>query len=287
MSNCEQTCAHNASYNLGYIVLRPTFVRGEMTAHLRQQESYAVTAQKRIHMQGPYGFELAENCSTCKLRANGFFCQLPSQALQELDKARSPATYPAGAVLFIEKQKNRGVYILCEGQAKLSISSSDGKKLILRIAKAGEVLGLMALLAGSDYDVTAEMLHSSQVVFIPADEFHLLLAQHPEAQQNMLKQLTQEYRSACEHLRLVGLSASPSYRLARLLLTWSAGGTQTKTGVQFTMSLTHEEIAECIGFTRETVSRTLREFRNKKLVALRGSTMVIPSRYALENVMST
>ncbi len=235
-------------------------------------------------MHGPYGFELAENCSSCKLRGNGFFCQLPAQTLRELDRTRAPATYPAGAVLFIEKQKNRGVHILCEGQAKLSISSSDGKKMILRIAKAGDVLGLMAFLSGGDYDVTAEMLRSSQVVFIPADEFQLLLAEHPEAHQNVLKQLTQEYQSACEHLRLVGLSASPSGRLARLLLTWSAGGTQTKSGVQFTMCLTHEEIAECIGFTRETVTRTLRDFRNKKLVALRGSTMVIPSRDALANV---
>jgi CRP/FNR family transcriptional regulator len=174
--------------------------------------------------------------------------------------------------------------VLCEGQVKLSISSSEGKTMILRIAKAGEVLGLMAVLSGSSYEVTAETLHPCQVVFIHRDEFLHFLTQHPEASQNMIKQLTAEYQSACEQLRTIGLSASIPGRLAKFLLDWSVGGQQTKLGTEFKISLTHEEIAECIGVTRETVSRTLGEFKIRHLVTLRGSTLMIPSRAALENI---
>ena len=235
-------------------------------------------------MRGPYGFELSESCRTCKLRANGFFCQLPTNTLKDLDDLRSSSAYPAGAVLFLEKQNSRGVYVLCEGQVKLSISSSEGKTMILRIAKAGEVLGLMAVLSGSSYEVTAETLHPCQVVFIHRDEFLHFLTQHPEANQNMIKQLTAEYQSVYEQLRTIGLSASIPGRLAKFLLDRSVGGQQTKLGTEFKISLTHEEIAECIGVTRETVSRTLGEFKIRHLVTLRGSTLMIPSRAALENI---
>ncbi len=74
---------------------------------------------------------------------------MPAAALKDLDAIRFTSAYPAGAVLFIEKQTARGVYVLCDGEVKLSISSSEGKKLILRITKAGEVLGLVSTLSGS------------------------------------------------------------------------------------------------------------------------------------------
>ena len=113
-------------------------------------------------MKGPYGFELTENCENCKLRSNGFFCQLQAGAVKDLDAIKFYSAYPEGAVLFIERQTARGVYILCEGQVKLSISSSEGKKMILRIAKAGEVLGLVSALAGTPHEVTAETLRPAR-----------------------------------------------------------------------------------------------------------------------------
>ena len=122
-------------------------------------------------MHGPYGFESNEDCQSCKLRANGFFCQLSPAALKDFNAPKSPATYPAAAMLFLEKQDPRGVFVLCEGQVKLSISSSAGKTLILRIAKPGEILGLMATVSGRPYEVTAETLHPCQVSFIRRDDF--------------------------------------------------------------------------------------------------------------------
>lgn len=235
-------------------------------------------------MRGPYGFELNETCRTCKVRANGFFCQLPPAALKDFDAVRSSATYPEGAVLFLEKQDPRGVFVLCAGQVKLSISSSEGKTLILRIAKPGEILGLMATLSGSPYEVTAETLHPCQVAFLRRDDFLRFVAKHPEVYEGVVRQLSQLYSGACEQLRTVGLCASAPEKLARFLLEWSADGTQTKDGTQIKMPLTHAEIAELIGSTRETVTRTLSQFKNRQLVVLQGSTMVIPNRAALETI---
>lgn len=174
--------------------------------------------------------------------------------------------------------------MVCAGEVKLSISSSAGKTLILRVAKAGEVLGLMATMGAMPYEVTAETLHPCQVAFIRRDDFVHFVAKHPEVYQNAVKQLSSLYSGACDQLRTIGLSASAPEKLARLLLSWSGEAKATKAGTSIKLPLTHEEIAEFIGTTRETVTRTLSEFKNQHLVALERSTLMISNRPALETI---
>jgi CRP/FNR family transcriptional regulator, cyclic AMP receptor protein len=237
-------------------------------------------------MREPYGFEENDSCETCKLRTNGngFFCQLTPAALKDFDALKSSTTYPEGAVLFLEKGDPRGVFVLCAGQVKLSISSSSGKTLILRIAQPGEILGLMAALSDSPYDVTAETLRPCQVAFIRRDDFRQFATKHPEVCHKVIHQLSTLYTGACEQLRTLGLSTSAPEKLARLLLEWATTGTETKHGTQIKVPLTHGEIAELIGSTRETVTRTLSQFKHRQLVTLQGSTMTISNRAALETI---
>jgi CRP/FNR family transcriptional regulator, cyclic AMP receptor protein len=234
-------------------------------------------------MKGPYGLELNDGCKTCKLKAAGFFCQLPPAAVKDFDAIKSTSTYPKGALLFMEKQDARGVFLLCEGDVKLSISSSEGKILIMRVAKAGEILGLMAGMSGGPYEVTAETIRPCQVAFIRREDFQRFVAKYPGASQGVARQMTMQYQAACEQLHTLGLSASAQEKLARLLLTWSAGMQETKEGTRIKMPLTHEEIAEFIGTTRETVTRTLSEFKILHLVTIQGATVMIPNRAALES----
>jgi len=235
-------------------------------------------------MKGPYGFETNEHCQSCKLKTSGFFCELTAPALKDLDEYRSSTTYPEGALLFLEKQEPRGVFVLCAGEVKLSISSSGGKTLILRIARPGEVLGLMATLSGEPYEVTAETIRPCQVAYIRRDDFLRFIAKYPEGYQGVVRQMTSLYQGACSQLRTVGLSASAPEKLARLLLDWSSDGKETEQGTQVRLPLTHEEIAALIGTTRETVTRTLSEFKNNNLVALHGSNLMISNRAALETI---
>jgi CRP/FNR family cyclic AMP-dependent transcriptional regulator len=92
------------------------------------------------------------------------------------------------------------------------------------------------------------------------------------------------HSGACEQLRTVGLSASAPEKLARVLLEWSADPKDAQRSGQIKLPLTHEEIAEFIGTTRETVTRTLSEFKNRQLVSLQGSTLIISNRPALETI---
>src|SRR5579863_6693157 len=197
-------------------------------------------------MRGPYGFDMSDSCENDKLRKFEFFHSFSQQAMKDFDAIKSSSVYPEGAVLFLEKQEARGVFVLCDGEVKLTVSSSEGKTLILRIAKPGEILGLMATLSGEPYELTAETLRPCQVTFIRREDFLKFVAKHPEATQGVVRQLSANYHSACEQLKTVGLSSSAPEKLARLLLGWSAGGEETKLGTRITMPLTHQEIAEFI-----------------------------------------
>jgi CRP/FNR family transcriptional regulator, cyclic AMP receptor protein len=238
-------------------------------------------------MSTPYGIQITENCLICKLRHSGFFCDLPKGSLEELEKVKYASAYPQGAVLFVEGQAPRGVYIVCSGRVKLSTTSREGKTLILRMAQAGEVLGLHATVSGKPYELTGETLQPCQLDFVRRDDFLRFLQHHGDACLNAAQHLSQNCQNAYEMIRSLGLSHSVGEKLARLLLEWAWDGETTKEGVRIKISLTHEEIAQLIGTSRETVTRVLSEFREKKYAHLRGSTLMIMNRAGLEKLVGT
>ncbi|HKS76544.1 MAG TPA: Crp/Fnr family transcriptional regulator [Terriglobales bacterium] len=238
-------------------------------------------------MSSPYGLPITENCLICKLRHSGFFCDLPKASLEDFERMKYASAYPSGAVLFVEGQPTRGIYILCSGRVKLSTTSRDGKTLILRIAQPGEVLGLHATVSGKPYELTAETLQAAQLDFVKRDDFLRFLQNHADACLNAAEHLSQNCQSAYEMIRSLGLSHSVSEKLARLLLEWAGDGEETKDGLRIKVSLTHEEIAQLIGTSRETVTRVLGEFREKQLAQLRGSTLLIRNKAGLEKLVGT
>jgi len=236
-------------------------------------------------MNSPYGLQITENCLICKLRQSGFFCDLPKPSLEHLEKIKYASAFPQGAVLFVEGQPPRGIYIICAGRVKLTTTSRDGKTLILRIAQGGEVLGLHGTVSGKPYELTAETLQPCQLDFIKRDDFLNFLQNHADACLNAAHHLSENCQTAYDMIRSLGLSHSVSEKLARLLLEWASDGEQTKDGIRIKIALTHEEIAQLIGTSRETVTRVLGEFRDKDLAKLHGSTLLIRNRGALEKLI--
>lgn len=233
-------------------------------------------------MAAPYGFEVSRNCEECPIKNDGFFCNLPQPGLKVLSALRLTSKYPEGAILFVEQEAPRGVFVLCKGRVKLSMTSSDGKAVILRILQPGEVFGLHAVVSGRPYQATATTLEPCQVSFVRREDFLRFLSERPEATLHVAEQLSNSYEAACEQVRSLGLAHSASEKLARFLLQSSAAGEQTTQGVRVRMTMTHEEIGQAIGSSRETVTRTMTEFKRNHLVAVHGSVIWIPDRTTLE-----
>jgi CRP/FNR family transcriptional regulator len=238
-------------------------------------------------MRAPYGLEIIENCVACPHREDRLFCHLSPAATQILGKITSASVYPKGATLFVEGQTSRGVFILCSGRVKLSTSSADGRTLILRIADQGEVLGLPATVTEKSYELTAEVIEPSQANFIAKQDFLNFLREHGEVALRVAQLLGETYHSAIAEMRTIGLSHSASEKLARFLLDLSADRTEKDGQIRLTVTLTHEEIAQMIGTSRETVTRSFGEFKKKNLLKVRGSTVVITSRAGLESFLGS
>jgi CRP/FNR family cyclic AMP-dependent transcriptional regulator len=236
-------------------------------------------------MLSPYGIEIVESCLTCKLRADRIFCDLPPSALQSFDNIKYATAYPEGAVLFVEGQEPRGIFVLCKGSVKLSISATNGKTMIVKIAEPGEVLGLSATVCGRPYELTAETIDPCQVNFVKREDFLRFLKEDVQVCFKVAEQLSEKYHNACNEVRSLGLSHSAAEKLAKLLLEWSAkNGEGGKLEARFKLRLTQEEIAQMIGTARETVTRLFADMKKRQIVESRGSTLVIRNAAVLREM---
>lgn len=215
-------------------------------------------------------------------RSGEFIERLSPEARSEFESLRVLFSCPANTVLFMEDQAPSNILFLLAGQVKVSMNSYTGRRLILGIANPGETLGLASALSGSRYDITAETLYSCRIASMDREEFLEFLTLHPAAYKNVTRELCLDRARTCERLRTLGLAATAPARLARLLLEWCADGRKTVDGTRLFCSLTHGEIGEYIGTSRETVTRIFSDFRLQELLESRGSTLIISNRKALE-----
>jgi CRP/FNR family cyclic AMP-dependent transcriptional regulator len=237
-------------------------------------------------MNTPYGLEIIEDCIACPLLKDRVFCNLGKDALAGLDAISSSATYPKGAILFVEGQEPRGVFILCTGKVKLYGAAANGKSVIFRIAEAGEIIGLPSTLSEKPYEVTAEVLEPTQVNFIRRDAFLGFLRHHGDAALKVAEMLSHIYYATCQEIRYLGLAGNAVEKFARFLLDLKpTKGATDSAHDRRTLTLTHEEIAAMIGTSRETVSRLLAGFKRKHLIELHGSSLVLTNKKALEELV--
>ena len=238
-------------------------------------------------MPSPYGMEIVESCLTCKLRAERFFCDLPASALQTFESIKYATAYPRRAVLFVQGQLPRGIFVLCKGSAKLAINSPSGRTVIVKVAEPGEVLGLSATISGKPYELTAETIDPCQVNFVKRDDFLRFLKDDVEVCFKVAEQLSEKYHKACKEVCWLGLSHSAAEKLANLLLEWSSKNRKSAKGEpRLKLRLTQKEIAQMMGLSRETVARVFADFRKQRLIQQNGSTLVIPDRVALKSLIT-
>jgi CRP/FNR family cyclic AMP-dependent transcriptional regulator len=238
-------------------------------------------------MPTPYNLELHNNCSDCSVRTNHMFCNMSAPTLAALDSVKFTSVYPKGSVLFVEGEDPRGVFVLCSGRVKLSTSSSEGRTLIVKIAEPGEVLGASSAILGRSYEVSAETIEPAQLNFVRRDDFLRLLSAHTEACLHTAQQLSEKYHSAQREIRSLGLSQTTGEKLARLVLDWcERDGDDTPRGIRLQVLLTHEEIAQMIGTTRETVTRLLSDWRRKKMIEIKGSSFFVREHAQLSEMVN-
>ncbi len=237
-------------------------------------------------MKTPYGLKVIDNCLNCPVHTQRLFCNLAPAVLADLDSISSSATYPRGAVLFVEGQEPRGVFIICNGRVKLTATAADGKSVIVRVADAGEIVGLPGTISGQSYELTAEALEPIQANFVSRKDFLQFLKDHGDAALKVAEMLSLIYHEMTQEVRYLGLAHSAAEKLARFLLDLQPiPGKDAGSPVRATLTLTHEEIAGMIGCSRETVTRLFASFKKNQLVEVHGSSVILKNKAGLEDLV--
>jgi CRP/FNR family transcriptional regulator, cyclic AMP receptor protein len=200
-------------------------------------------------------------------RQNSFF-DLPGDALIELDRISFSRTFAPGERLFDEGSPIHELMIVCDGAAALTFSTPLGAVMMLGLSEPGEVLGLSSALSGHGHEVAADALETTRVAAIRRPDFLLFLEQFPSAAINAGTQLSHKVNRAYDKIRMIGSGLSVAQRLAGWLLRMH--GNQGRNGGAVTIALTHERIAQLLGVSRESVTRSLSDLRKRGALEVRG-----------------
>jgi CRP/FNR family transcriptional regulator len=256
---------------------------GERREIMTESEKPAVleARQKRFTRQAPVG------CVACANRRPGWFCALGSAVLADLEMATSTISLSAQASLFTQGEDARCLYLICSGYIKLTVGRAQDRQMIVRVAGPGSMLGLYAVLTHGIYEVSAQSLTSAQLRPVDRERFLAFLRSHKEAQVRAVQCICQEYRFALQDACRIALSETVAARLSRLLLELAhqIGEHLNEGGFRFPLLLTHEEMASMTSTTRETVTRTLGQFRKDGWISIEDSLITLHQPEQLQTLV--
>ncbi|MFY9676595.1 MAG: Crp/Fnr family transcriptional regulator [Terriglobales bacterium] len=231
----------------------------------------------------PSRFQPPQECANCTLRQQGDFCHLPNPLTDLFNEMGHITLYPANATVLMEGEVARGVHIICSGRAKLSVEARDGKTVILKIAENRDVIGISSLVSGRPSATTLTTIGRCQIKFVEHGDFMRLLEVDNRTAMACVTILAREVANAFGDVHDLLMARSSTEKLVRLLLSWVAGEPHNR-DLRVESEFTHEEMAQMIGSSRETVTRLMSDMKRKELIRMEGSMLVIPSRIALQAI---
>jgi CRP/FNR family transcriptional regulator len=224
---------------------------------------------------------ISSNGETRSWAANTSLGKLSTEALRQLESIMSIVDYDSGGILFLEQERLSRVFVVLAGDVRLSLQDVDGRRLTLRIASRGAILGMHSALFGSLSEWSADTLYPSKIAWITRVDFLRFAQRYPEVYRLTTMELIQTCSHACRSLRILGLTNCVRKKLAWQLLAWAEQDTRTGDQSRYRLAMSHAQIAEFIGAARESVTRAMVSFKRRGLVESKGSMMIIPSMASL------
>lgn len=221
-------------------------------------------------------------CKNCPSLAKGVFCSLGEAELSDVSLHKVSNTYKKGQTLFVQGNHPFGLYCISSGNIKVTKIGSDGKESIVRIAKAGDVLGHRSLFTDQFYMATATALEDTKVCFLDKKYIQRVIQEQPSVSMNVISKLSADMGAAESKLSSLH-QKNVRERLAELLLILKEShGEKLDDGrIKINLKLTREEMATMIGTANETLIRFISEFKEAKLIEQEGKTMFITNEEEL------
>jgi CRP-like cAMP-binding protein len=208
----------------------------------------------------------------------------PSE-MQELEKITRMEEVKKWQPLYLTGDLSRNVYLLKQGRVKIANTAPSGKEVTFDILEAGEVFGELDVLEDAPRSTSAETLDDALICVIPRKDFDQYLAMHPTVMFKLTKLIglrLKKIQSRVEDLVFRDVPARLAHLLSEL---GKSEGVADKQGIRLKVKLTHQEMANLIGCSRETVSATMGQFRDNGLIQMDGRTITILSEKGLSKLL--
>jgi CRP/FNR family transcriptional regulator, cyclic AMP receptor protein len=211
------------------------------------------------------------------------FASLKDVELEEINKLALSKKCSKDTIILLEDEEGDTLFIIIKGKVKVTTFSESGKELIFSILSEGDFFGDMSLLDGKPRSATIISLEESELRMIRRSDFNNLIEKHPRIALKLLEELTGRLRNADERIESLAL-LDVTGRIAGVLLQLADyQGNKNQKNIQIKSRPTHQELANMVGTTRETVTRVLKQLENKNYISVEGKDIIIPEPLKFKN----
>ncbi|MBF2709795.1 Crp/Fnr family transcriptional regulator [Flavobacterium soyangense] len=221
-------------------------------------------------------------CEQCIVREFSSLKALNKDELVKLAECKTSRTIKKGKPIFEEGDVVNGIYCITSGICKMSKLSANGKDQIVKLIKAGELLGQRSMISDEPANLSAVALEDMEVCFIPKSEVMNMFDSNNQFSMNMMKTICGDLKEASEHMVSIS-QKTVKERLAETLIYLAetfGKNTDGSLGIQ----LSREELAGMIGTATESCIRLLSDFNKLGLIELQGKKITIKDLNKLKRI---
>ena len=209
------------------------------------------------------------------LRTVPIFSELTDQDIASLAHLALRKRYPKDTVVFFENEEGDFFFMILEGRIKVTILGDDGREVILSILGPGDFFGEMALLDNEPRSATAIAVEESELLSLHRGDFQSVLNDNRSITNALIKVLSARLRRANHQISTLAL-LDVYGRVARVIVDMAREeGKRLRDGRIAFRRATHQEIANRIGTTRETVTRMLKDLERQGLIHVEGKEIIV------------
>jgi CRP-like cAMP-binding protein len=207
--------------------------------------------------------------------SESIFADLPAADLELLLSRRSEMSYKKGEIIFREGAYPSGIYHIKKGKVKKYKISSDRREQIIYVANAGEILGYHAILSSDYYPDSAAVLEDSILVFIPREDFLMVLEKSEVLSRRLLKTLSHEFAVLANNLAMFSQRSVRERLALQLIVIREKYKTGFEPGLPVEINMSRDDLANLVGTARENVVRILSDFKSEGIVETRGRKIIV------------
>jgi CRP/FNR family transcriptional regulator len=209
------------------------------------------------------------------LKSVPIFSGLDEESLKRIVSVSTEKFHKKGEAIILQDSDVNGLYIIVDGMVRISRTSEDGRVKVLAILSPGDIMGEMSILDEELASATAEAFEDSKLLFIRREDFQNILLKYPAISLSVAKVLARRLRLADKEIEELTFYSVKARVIKILLELADRYGRKTDTGLMISLKLTHQELADMVGSSRETVSRIISALEKRSLIINEGGYTVI------------